>query len=588
MKRIITVFLCMVMIVIMSTGTVFAASDDRVLTLPEDDGTGYPVTGITDNYNNDDEVIKVIVPENILRLGERAFWGCSNLNQIKLHNQIQKIGKQAFESTAYYADADNWENGVLYIGDCLIKAKPDRISDTYEIRNGTRLIADGAFDDCKNLSTIILPNTIEYVGTDAFTDTAFFNNQDNWKNGALLLNYLLIAADKDYVGIFDVPDGIRTIADNAFSNCSEITSVTTPDSLKHIGDNAFWDCQKLKTVSLGKSVETLGRGPFRMCRELQTITVHNENAYFSTADGVLYDKQLSEVIRCPEKLNGNVNLPHSVRKINAYAFECCRELAHVEFPNECVFIGDSAFSECENLKDVSIPKNMEYIDKYAFSYCNSIESISVPDNVCYLGKYAFTCCMNLKEAKIGSGVTEIAEHLFDSCEKLNYVTLGNAVEKIAGNAFEKTKYISNIANYKNGLLINSEKYLIKVAKDVTNCSIHTNVSLIADDAFEYPLEEGIIREIHIPSSVKRVGRDAFSGIPTTVKIYYDDNTYNLQGISLYDLEHLNLHTTDSKTVAWSLVGFAGIFIVLILIVFGMNYYRAHQDGNEETEKDYAK
>lgn len=69
MKRIITVFLCMVMIVIMSTGTVFAASDDRALTLPEDDGTGYPVTGITDSYNNDDEVIKVIVPEKYPQVG---------------------------------------------------------------------------------------------------------------------------------------------------------------------------------------------------------------------------------------------------------------------------------------------------------------------------------------------------------------------------------------------------------------------------------------------------------------------------------------------------------------------------------------
>lgn len=139
----------MIMIVIMSTGTVFAASEDRILSLPEDDGTGYPVTGITDSYNNDDEVIKVIVPENILRLGEWAFLGCSNLNQIKLHNKIQLIGEQAFEGTAYYKDQDNWEDGVLYIGDCLIKANPDEISDTYVVRNGTRLIADGALKNVR-------------------------------------------------------------------------------------------------------------------------------------------------------------------------------------------------------------------------------------------------------------------------------------------------------------------------------------------------------------------------------------------------------------------------------------------------------
>lgn len=157
----------MVMIVIMSTGTVFAASDDRVFILPEDDGTGYPVTGITDSYSNDDEVIKVIVPENILRLGERAFWGCSNLNQIKLHDRIQ-----------------------------------------------------------------------------AFEGTAFFENQNNWSDNTLILDYLLLSVNKEYTGAFFVPDGIRTIADSAF-RYSKLTELITSDSLKHIGYNAFWIVKSL-------------------------------------------------------------------------------------------------------------------------------------------------------------------------------------------------------------------------------------------------------------------------------------------------------------------------------------------------------
>ena len=581
MKKIGSVLLCVILTLSLFSFTAFAAPEDDVMHLPEDDGTGYPVTGIGDSYNGNDGVTKVTVPNNIVRLGGRAFFGCSNLNQIKLHNRIQKIGEQAFAGTAYYADADNWENGVLYIGDCLIQANPDAISDTYEIRNGTRLIADGAFRDCKKLSAIILPDTVEYVGAGVFTDTAFFNNPNNWENGALLLDYLLLAVDKEYTGVFDVPDGIRTIADGAFSRCSEMTDVTTPDSLKHIGCDAFWDCQKLMNVSLGKSVETLGRGPFRMCTELQTIAVHRGNAYFATADGILYDKQLTEVIRCPEKMTEKVVIPHSVRRISAYAFERCRALAYVEIPNGCVFIGHSAFSECDALKEVTLPESMEYIDKYAFAYCNSIESVFVPENVNYLGSYAFTCCMNLKEAEIGNSVTTIRDNLFASCEKLNKVTLGNNVEDIADSAFQKTKYISDMVNYPNGLLISSGKYLIKIAKGVVNCSIPSGVTLIADGAFEHLSAEGTICEIHVPSSVKRLNQDAFDALPNTVSIYYDGS------IAAWDCDYMNVHTTGFQALVWAVATLACAFLALAFSLWGYNHYKTKQHRLEETEAEDA-
>lgn len=586
MKRIITVFLCMIMIVIMSTGTVFAASDDRALSLPEDDGTGYPVTGITDSYNNDDEVIKVIVPENILRLGERAFWGCSNLNQIKLHNKIQLIGEQAFEGTAYYKDQDNWEDGVLYIGDCLIKANPDEISDTYVVRNGTRLIADGAFKNCKRLSALIIPDTIEYVGTDAFVGTAFFENQNNWSDNTLILDYLLLSVNKEYTGAFFVPDGIRTIADSAFKH-SKLTELITSDSLKHIGYNAFFDCQELKTVSLGKSVETLGRGPFRMCTKLATITVHEENEHYSIVDGVLYNKQLSEVMRCPQKLAEKVILPHSTKKINAYAFELCTEIKSVEIPEGCIFIGNSAFSVCEKLSDIVIPQTMEYIDHYAFSYCNSIESILIPDNVFYLGKYVFTCCMNLKEVELGNGITKLRDGLFESAEKLNAVSLGESIEDISDSAFSFTKYVADISKYQNGLLIASDKYLIKVAKDVTVCYVPSGVTVIADGAFDYPSREGFLTEIHMPSSLVRFNYGAFYDVPYKTPVYYNGTIEDFIDITNFDWDCINLHTTDFKTTIWAVVSIGGILVIFTTVIIVVNHLKKRGIQETELEDDYA-
>lgn len=588
MKRIFTAIICVAIVLTMSTVTAFASSEDsNVLKLPEDDGTGYPVTGISgDSYKNNDDVIKLVVPENITRLGERVFIGCTNLEQIKLHDKIQVIGESAFERTAYYDDKDNWEDGVLYIGDALIKADSKKIEETYSIRKGTRIIADGAFKDCQKLSSITVPDTVEYVGTDAFAGTAYFEAQDNWSDNMLVLDHLLLAIDKEYADVVAVPEGIITIADGAFSH-SKLTELTTPDSLKYIGYNAFWDCQNLTKVSIAKSVTTIGRGPFRMCTDLSEIIVHEENEMFSVVDGVLYNKQLSAVIRCPHKLTGDVVIPRSVTKINAYAFEWCTEIEGIDIPEGCVFIGNSAFSVCENLSDVILPESMEYIDHYAFSYCNSIDSFKVPDNVYYLGKYAFTCCMELKEIELGDKITILKEGLFESAEKLNMVVLGDDIEEISDSAFRFTKYISNVSKYKSGLLIISDKYLIKVSEDVVNCVIPSGVTVIADGAFENLSEESPIEEIHVPSTVKKFNWGAFVDVPEKIPVYYSGSWNSFVSKTEFDWDCINLHTTDFKTTIWSVVTLSGIFVLFVSGMVIFNNLKKHYGQETETEEEYA-
>ena len=543
MKRLSAVIICTVIMISMITVSVSAAENNGVLTLPKDDGTGYPITGVSDFYSYHKDVNKVIVPESIVRLEEQAFYACTNLKQIKLHDNIQRIGKQAFEKTAYYEDSDNWFDGVLYIGDVLIKANPDIVSKTYQVKAGTRLIADGAFENCKSLKSIVLPDTIEYVGADAFSGTALMTDEKNWLNNSLIINHVLVSVEKEYNGVFSVPDGIRTVADGAFEH-SKVTEVTTPESLKFIGYNAFWDCQELVSVHLGKSVETLGRGPFRMCNKLKTTSVHADNKHFSVVDGVLYNHQVSEVIRCPQKMVGYITLPNSVKNINAYSFECCDELERVDLPFGCVFIGNAAFYLCTELKNIIFPTTMEYIDSSAFSYRSSLESIVVPDNVYYLGKYAFNYCLNLKEVVIGNGVKELKYCLFESCKKLDYVTLGKNIRRIDDTVFLFTKYVSNVDNYKVGLLISSDKYLIKVAQDVRTCYIPDGITIIADGAFENLSKEGYLREVYVPSSIECFNWGAFYDIPETVPIYYDGTIEKFIDITNFDRNCINLYTSD--------------------------------------------
>jgi len=581
MKRLIAIIFCLAFVLAALPVAASVSSEGCLLTLTEDDHTGYPVTGISGNrYQYNHEVTKLVVPPNIIRLGYGLFIGCSNLSQIELHDKIQVIGERAFERTAYYEDETNRIDGVLYIGDALIRADPQMISHSYTVRQGTRIIADGAFRDCKNLHAISLPDTVEYVGTDAFAGTSLFENQEAWQDGMLIADHVLLALHPTYSGVLSVPENIKTIADGACKG-SRITALITSDSLRYIGYHAFWDCRNLQTVRLGKSVQTLGRGPFRLCDELSEICVQEDNPYFAVKDGVLYDKQQTTVIRCPHRRSDSVTLPASVTKISAYAFERCAELESVVIPEGCLFIGNSAFSTCEKLTDVALPESMEYIDHYAFAYCNGLESVVIPDRVNYLGKYVFTCCMGLHQAIIGNGVTTLREGLFESAKNLNNVTLGNSICKISGSVFWDTDYISNVARYKNGLLIASDRYLLKAAHDVTSCNIPAGVTVIADGAFENLTEE--LREIRVPSSVKSFDRDAFSDIPETVPVYYAGSWSSFARRANFDPARINLYTTDFDGM---LGAFAALCAVLTSLTLGMltfEYHKRKSTQNIKTE-----
>lgn len=587
MKRFILLLVCLVLMLSFVSMPSFSAEEDSVLVLPEDDGSEYPVTGVVDEWYSYDETIKsVVVPENVVRLGDRVFYECENLAEIQLNNKLQRIGAEAFVGTAYYENEDNWVDGVLYIGDALIKARPEAVTGIYTVRAGTRIIADEAFKNCENLSRISIPDTVEYIGEDAFSDTAFFNNKDNWNKGALILNHVLLTVDKEYSSKFTVPEGIKTIADCAFENVSSVTEVTTPDSLVHIGLNVFRNCESLSKVSISKNVETLGRGPFRDCNKLKEIIVDAENNHFTVIDGVLYTKDLTAVVKCPEKKTGKVSVPKSVTKINAYAFQWCEFIEEVTIPEGVVFIGESAFAYCSRLTSITIPESVEYIARFAFAYCNGLTSVVINDNVEYLGGYAFTCCMGLQEVTIGDGVKEINSNTFEYCENLSTVKLGDNIKRISRTAFRKTKLISDESNYEDGLLIVSDCYLVNVSDTVTDCIIPDGIILIADGAFDSVANRGNLQKIIVPNTIRKFNKAAFA-VVNEIPVYYDDDIFVFAAISEFNRNSINLYTNNLRKTQWIAVSSIAVFVIFVVCVIVVNIYRSKQPLSEERSGDYV-
>ena len=213
----------------------------------------------------------ITIPEGVTVIEEGAFCGCSGLTSITIPESVRSIGSGAFKDTALYKNKDNWNNGVLYIDNCLINAKPDVVPSEYTIRQGTRVIANFAFDDCSGLTSITIPESVTEIGNFAFDGCSGLTSVTIPKSVTVIGD----GAFSECSGLksITIPEGVTEIASYAFSGCSGLTSVTIPESVTEIGNGAFEYCSGLTSITIPESVTKIGYGAFRGCKNLTSITL---------------------------------------------------------------------------------------------------------------------------------------------------------------------------------------------------------------------------------------------------------------------------------------------------------------------------
>ena len=210
-------------------------------------------------------LVEIVIPSSVINIGSLAFMSCKNLANITIEGSPQ-IDYNVFYDTAFYKNSNNWQNMVLYIDNCLIEAY-DQIQ-SCQIKDGTTVIARLAFDNCNNLSTIVIPHTVLNIGGGAFENctsladitiegcpqmgylpflnTAYSNSVTNWDNGLLYVDNCLIEA-KVTIVTAKIKSGTVIIAGGVF--CSPwLTSITIPKSIRYIGPQAFELCSSLNDI----------------------------------------------------------------------------------------------------------------------------------------------------------------------------------------------------------------------------------------------------------------------------------------------------------------------------------------------------
>ena len=284
---------------------------------------------------------KFVIPSGITSIGDEAFWGCSNLQEINIPSSVTSIGDDVFngcwnlkeinvaESNKVYRAID----GVLYTKDLktIIRYPVGKEDKKFVIPSGITSIGDETFYQCESLKNITLPPSVTSIGKGAF-----------WV-------------------------------------CRSLETITLPPSVTSIGNNAFYNCSNLQEITIPSSVTSIGKWIFSGCWNLKEINVAESNKFYRTIDGVLYTKDLKTIICYPQgKEDVKFVIPSGVTSVGDDAFISCWNLQEIALPSSITSIGDFAFLDCDYLQEITLPSSVTSIGDNVFKWCKNLHRINIP------------------------------------------------------------------------------------------------------------------------------------------------------------------------------------------------------------------
>ena len=415
------------------------------------DGLCLIVNGIINQFALGNEMHEYSIPTEVSEIGWSSF-SDSTLKKVILHENITKIGHSAF------CGCENLEE--------------------INIPNSVTTIEDAAFQDCVNLKSCFIPKSVLNLGVNVFdgcNDISIIyedSSKDETENNdldSLLKKYAEVINVKSnewkYSGdssatFVRVPDGVEVITSDAFEACEDVETIYIPSSVKDVDAWAFSD------------LENLCRFESKYTSEDGKCLIIN-NTLVGFAGKNLFEYKLPngitniapQAFRCNNYLC-SIDIPNGVRTIGYQAFFMCKNLKTVKFPNSLHLIAESAFYNCSSLKKINIPQSVKIIGESAFSECKYLEEITFPDNLAKTKGNIFSGCTNLKnissqlisndgrslvidgilisyiettpidEYRIPNNIKEVAKCAFFGNRSIVKIYIPQSVTKIGSSAFQ--------------------------------------------------------------------------------------------------------------------------------------------------------
>lgn len=413
-------------------------------------------------------------------IGSKAFSGCSSLEDVKFHDNLQIIYQRAFEKCALRSVTLG--PGLTALDDYAFCENKSLESVRLEAANMVCDAAGGIFANC-NIRNIDF----------AFRDVA----GDNSKNNIIVPNCMFkgakFADDADIL----IPCEIQEIGASAFEN-SNLSSVTfenttdRPSALSTIGASAF-KATSITSVTFPITVQSLGASSFESCKGLTKLVLPNS---INTLD--------SRAFRGCENIS-ELQLPNATSTIGDYVFENCSSLTIVELPEGLTFTGKGEFKNCKNLSSVSIPSTMQTIGDETFMQCVALMKMELPDSVTSLGRSSFEQCSNLREVRYPEILTEIKDRAFFNASRLVSNVFPETLTTIGSSAFENCEAFNDLTIPVNVTVIGGRAFAN--CDGINILTIKSDKIASCGDGIFY---ECLLREVKFPEGITTIPARLFS------------------------------------------------------------------------------
>ena len=380
------------------------------------------VTSIGDSaFEGCTSLTSITIPNSVTSIGFGAFIGCSSLTSITIPDSVTCIGDSAFNGCTSLTSI-TIPDSVTEIGGSAFENCSSLTSIT--IPDSVTSIGIGAFVGCSSLTSIMIPDNVTYIGGAVFADCSSLTEIKVSTQNAKYVSVNGVLYNKDKTTIMCYPagkkdknykilDGVTEICTSAFNGCSSLTSITIPDSVTEIGVSAFSGCSSLTGITIPDSVTRIDMSTFRGCSSFTSITIPDNVTYidiwafngctgltaidvkagnnnYTSVNGVLFNKDKTELICYPAgKTDKSYNIPSCVTNVGGWAFDGCTSLTSITIPDSVTEIDWSAFEGCTSLTSITIPDSVTEIGWSAFEGCTSLKSITIPSSVTSIGKNAF-------------------------------------------------------------------------------------------------------------------------------------------------------------------------------------------------------
>ncbi len=512
------------------------------------------------------------------RLFLDMFEGCTKLKSVDIPDGITDIYEGDLASCPNWTDIyyDNWGR----VWNRVVSNVRDSIPDRMNVHFKDNIYDSGSCGE--NVTwTLTADGTLTISGTGTMTDYA--NSGSPW--------YSCRGAIKSVV----IQQGVTSIGNWAFWDCSGLTSVTIPDGVTSIGGDAFSGCAALTSVTIPGSVTNVGQYAFSGCSGLTDIyyggygtdwqklnvsiptsaTVHfKDNIYGKgdcginvtwelTGDGTLIISGTGRISNYSHDNNApwyscrayikRVVIQQGVRAIGDHAFCYCENLTSVTIPDSVTSIGDYAFAYCVSLTSATIPEGVTSIGGDAFLGCTGLTSVAIPSSVTSTGFETFSGCTGLTSITIPEGVTSIGNYAFKGCSNLTSVTIPSSVTSIGGGAFSGCTSLTTVTIPSSVTSIGWSAFENCTA--LTFMTIPEGVTYISGEVFSNCIR---LAKVTIPKSVTSIGKNAFYYCESIADVYYDGTEEDWAKISISegneDLLAAALHCKPTPLTAPSVTG----------------------------------